>query len=408
MLNDIDTFIYLIKLNHDDQIVYYDNGAYSNREDSHCNCYFRIEPYQNNRYSMVSLPQHWLVILGKKCRSSEPSASFSSSIPQPLAKIPLAESSPDSDSTFPTKFYGTSTRVTKQIEHWTYNWNPLLQCLSYTRWELNGLRYKVITVKKDTGKNLEMIKPCLDDTLVMIVFHFPARASAVYEKEKTVSSTSGKFMQVYRYCPKEIVHDLVAAFHPTNLFGGLCQFLCAKRSAYYFLEIEIITSRYYPRKKLSSMHKGCLEALSELVDYENLLWELEKENHSFDRNTAFPFWECSVPEKRMRLDDACSSTYELGFTRNEQNCLLPQTLSRIKRQEQNAEGFAVKVAVLLYTGGDDIRLLSEFKRDQSKEKVQEFCPVDTAKNVNYQWSLAALDTHAKKLRNMHFDEYDSS
>ncbi|EJW78561.1 hypothetical protein WUBG_10532 [Wuchereria bancrofti] len=45
-----------------------------------------------------------------------------------------------------------------------------------------------------------------------------------------------------------------------------------------------------------------------------------------------------------------------------------------------------------------------------KEKVQELYPVDTVRNVNYQWSrcLDALDTHAYKLKNMSFDEYDSN
>lgn len=46
------------------------------------------------------------------------------------------------------------------------------------------------------------------------------------------------------------------------------------------------------------MHKSCLQALSGLADYENLLLELEKENHSLD-NTG----EGIVPANRVHLDD---------------------------------------------------------------------------------------------------------
>lgn len=54
----------------------------------------------------------------------------------------------------------------------------------------------------------------------------------------------------------------------------------------------------YPRKKFSSMHKSCLQALSGLADYENLLLELEKENHNCESSG-----EGRVPVKQMRLDD---------------------------------------------------------------------------------------------------------
>lgn len=55
-------------------------------------------------------------------------------------------------------------------------------------------------------------------------------------------------------------------------------------------------------------------------------------------------------------------------------------------------------------------LFTFFQLNWLKEKVQELYPEDTVRNVNYQWSrcLDALDTHANKLKNMPFDEYDSS
>lgn len=63
----------------------------------------------------------------------------------------------------------------------------------------------------------------------------------------------------------------------------------------------------------------------------------------------------------------CSSTDEQWDESKEpEDYLLPQTLSRIKRQQQTAEGFAVKVAILLYTGDDDIQKPCKQKRDQAK------------------------------------------
>lgn len=69
----------------------------------------------------------------------------------------------------------------------------------------------------------------------------------------------------------------------------------------------------------------------------------------------------------MHLILACSSIYEHWNEKKKlQDYLLPQTLSRIRREQKNAEGFAVKVAILLYTGDDDIQKPCKEKRDQAK------------------------------------------
>ncbi|VDO56540.1 unnamed protein product [Onchocerca flexuosa] len=171
--------------------------------------------------------------------------------------------------------------------------------------------------------------------------------------------------------------------------------------------IEDMLSVYYPYKNMLLMKKSCLQALFGLANYENLLLELEKENLKVDSSRR-----CDISVKRI----PCPSTYEQQDEKNEpkEDYLLPETLSRIKRQQPNAEDFAIKVAILLYYGDDDIRMPCKEKTDQTKlawlkEKVQEFYPTDTARNANYQWSrcLDALDTHANKLMLESFDQYDS-
>lgn len=70
----------------------------------------------------------------------------------------------------------------------------------------------------------------------------------------------------------------------------------------------------------------------------------------------------------MNLISACSSKYgqRIKESKSQEDYLLPQTLSRIKRQQQNAEGFALKVAMLLYSGDDDIKKPCKEKRNQTK------------------------------------------
>ncbi|KAL3997333.1 hypothetical protein ACH3XW_10435 [Acanthocheilonema viteae] len=458
----------------DDQIVYHDSGTYSDRDDSVKNAPLslrmpdvgeskpfsalqlllqnRTSPKQPLFYGVPSSAlTHIDFELYKKptqlLPQSQPSASCNRPVPQPSVRVPLAEKRIDTDPTFPLEYSGVPIRITKQIEHLSYRWGPLLRCLTNMRFEADGLRRMAVAIKRNIEKNLKIIMTCFaesDFAKLASQAHsglsIPSRYIAYEKGMKSVLvqtdeafSKEDNFVyigkvyddEVYRYCPREIVHHLVAtSSHPTAFVRRLARHIFTREEiSMLFSEnvnmsqmerirwMEIITSICYPRKKLSSMHKSCIQALSGLADYENLLLELEKENHSIDSSE-----EDSVPAKRIRSDDACSSTYE---QRNEkrklQDYLLPQTLSRIKRQQPNAEGFAVKVAILLYTGDDDIQKPCKQKRDQAKliwlkEKVQEFYPMDTVRNVSYQWSrcLDALDTHANKLRNMPFDEYDSS
>ncbi|VDK87413.1 unnamed protein product [Litomosoides sigmodontis] len=366
-------------------------------------------------------------------------------IPQRRVRVPLAEKYIDVDPTFPNEFSGTPIRITKQIEHLNYGWGPLLRCLGNIRCEVDGLRSMVVSVKRNIEKDLKIIMLCFAESNYVAltsrshsVRSVPSCSDAYDKEMKSVLVQTNEVFdkddnffyigkvyadEVYRYCPKEIVHSLVAtSSHPTAFVRRLARHIFTREEiSTLFSEnvrrnqmerirwIEVITSMCYPRKKFSSMHKSCLQALSGLADYENLLLELEKENHNCSEDS-------DVPAKRVHLDDACSSVYEQWNGKKKlQDYLLPQTLSRIKRQQKNAEGFAVKVAILLYTGDDDIQKPCKEKRDQAKlvwlkEKVQEFYPADTMRNVNYQWSrcLDALDTHANKLKNMPFDEYDSS
>ncbi|CAG9538990.1 unnamed protein product [Cercopithifilaria johnstoni] len=455
-----------------DQIVYNDSRGYPDRDDSVKNASSSLRMPnvgENKPFSALqlllqnrNLPKQPLFCgippsalahvdseVYKKRGECLPQSHLSTScrrpIPQHRVRVPLAEKHIDPDPTFPSEFSGASTRVIKQIEDLNYGWSSLLRCIGNIRWEANGLKRAVVTVKKNVVKDLEIIMLCfaeISNTALAlqsrVTSSVPSRGAA-YEKEmKSVLVQTDVFGkedsffyvgkvyadEIYRYCPRETVHNLVAtSSHPTTFVRRLARYIFTREEiSMLFSEdvtmsqmerirwIQIITSICYPRKKLSSMHKSCLQALSGLADYENLLLELEKENHNLHISK-----ESSVPTKRLHMDDACSATYEQQNEKKKpQDYLLPQTLSRIRRQQQNAEGFAVKVAILLYTGDDDIQKPCKQKRDQAKliwlkEKVQELYPADTVRNVNYQWSrcLDALDIHANKLKNMPFDEYDS-
>ncbi|KAK6105438.1 hypothetical protein QQG55_20255 [Brugia pahangi] len=449
----------------DDEVVYYDSTAYSDRENSVKNAPMSLripdvgesKPFsafqlliQNQTFSKrplfcgisSSALAHVDSELHKK-RALYLLQSESSSRSRPTSQRPaiasFTESHHDTNSTFPVGFSRTPTRVTKLIEYLNYNWGRLCRRLDNIRCEADGLRSMVVIAKRDIDNQLKTIS--LSASRPHIPTVVPACGSAAEKEMKAVLVQTDKVFngedgffhigklyadEVYRYCPKEFVHGLVATCsHPTVFARCLARHIFTREEiSMLFSEnmtisqierirwIEIMISVCYPRKQLSSLYKSCLQALSGLADYENLLLELEKENYSLENSERR-----GVPIKRMRSDDACSSKYNKSTEENELEIdyLLPQTLSRIRRQQENAEGFALKVALLLYSGSDDIKKPCKEKRNQAKlmwlkEKVQELYPVDTVRNVNYQWSrcIDALDTHAYKLKKMSSDEYDSS
>ncbi|EFO21065.1 hypothetical protein LOAG_07427 [Loa loa] len=453
----------------DDEIVYYDSGAHYSREIPVKNAPSSLrmpdvgesKPFsalqlllQNQTLSKQhlfhgipsSILAHVDSELCAKRRQhllqSEPSVSCSRPILQRRAVTSFVERHHDTNPIFPASFSRTPTRVMKQMEYLNYNCGRLLRRLDNIRCEADGLKCMVVAVKRDIDRDFKMIMLrflCASQLHVYPVV--PMRGAASEKEVKSVLMQTDEVLdkedgffhvgkvygdKVYKYCPREIVRGLVAtSSHPTAFVRRLAQHIFSREEiSVLFSEnmktsqveriqwIETMISIWYPRKKLSSLHKSCLQALSALADYETLLLELEKKSDNLDNSKRH-----SVPVKRMRLDDACSSTYEQSVEKNQSqgDYLLPQTLSRIKRQQKNAEGFVVKVATLLYSGDDDIQKPCKEKRNQAKliwlkEKVQELYPADTMRNVNYQWSrcLDALDTHADKMKNVSFDEYDSS
>ncbi|KAM3722026.1 MFP1 attachment factor [Dirofilaria immitis] len=342
--------------------------------------------------------------------------------------------------TFPSRFLQVPTRVEKQAGSLNFKFRHLFRSLDNICYEASKLKQMISTAKRDSDRQLKRIALRLLDISQSFAPHkiLTGNTACKTEIKSTLVQTDkvsdvnndfssvGKVYEdvVYRYCPKEVVDRLVTTCsHPTMFVRCLAKRIFAREEiSMLFSEdmkmnqmerirwIENMISVYYPYGNISSTKKSCLQALSALADYENLLLKLEKENFS-----AYSSGEQNIPVKRIRLDDACSSTYEQQNEKKEPDYLLPQTLLRIRKQQQNAEGFAVKVAILLYNGDDDIQRPCKEKRDQAKliwlkEKVQEFYPADTIRNVNYRWSqcLDALDTYANKMKIMSFDEYDSS
>ncbi|VDK85174.1 unnamed protein product, partial [Onchocerca ochengi] len=371
---------------------------------------------------------------------SESLSSHNQLIPQRHTMTEFTEIQHDIDPTLSFGYSGIPTRITRQMEGLNFEFRRLLQSFDNIRYEASGLKQMISTAKRDIDKKLKEIAL----RMLQISQFFAPHEILTHEIEKEMKSVLvqtdetfdeedsfsniGKIYDdpVYRYCPKDVVdHLMTICSHPTVFARRLAQRIFTREEiSTLFSEdvkinemerirwIEDMLSAYYPYKNMLLMKKSCLQVLFGMANYENLLLEIEKENLEVDSSGRY-----DILMKRMRLDDACSSTDELRNEKNEpkEDYLLPETLSRIKRQQPNVEGFAIKVAILLYYGDDDIRIPCKEKRDQTKltwlkEKVQEFYPTDTVRNANYQWSrcLDALDTHANKLKIKSFDEYDSS
>ncbi|EJW81228.1 hypothetical protein WUBG_07864 [Wuchereria bancrofti] len=402
----------------DDEVVYYDSGAYSDKENSVKNAPILLrmpdvgesKPFsalqlliQNQtfpkRHLFYGISSSALAHVDSELHKKREQylQSELSSCSRPTSQCPaiasFTESQHDTDSTFPVGFSRTPSRVTKLVKCLNYNWGRLCRRLDNIRCEADGLRSMVVVAKRDIDSELKTVMlRLLSASEPHVPTVVPACGSACEKEMKAVLVQTdkvfneengffhiGKFYadEVYRYCPKEFVHGLVATCsHPTAFARCLARHIFTREEiSMLFSEnmtisqierirwIEIMISTCYPRKQLSSLYKSCLQALCGLADYENLLLELEKENHSLDNSGR-----SGAPVKRMRLDDACSSTHEKYTEENELegDYLLPQTLSRIRRQQQNAEGFAVKVALLLYSGTDDIQKPCKEKRNQAK------------------------------------------
>lgn len=102
----------------------------------------------------------------RRQRPSQPSppASSRQPIPQRRVRVPLAERYVDVDPTFPNEFSRTPVRITKQIEKLNYGWGPLLRCLGNIRYEVDGLRSMVVSVKRNIEKDLKIIMLCFAES----------------------------------------------------------------------------------------------------------------------------------------------------------------------------------------------------------------------------------------------------
>uniref|UniRef100_A0A915Q746 MADF domain-containing protein n=1 Tax=Setaria digitata TaxID=48799 RepID=A0A915Q746_9BILA len=357
---------------------------------------------------------------------------YRQSSPRHLALAAFAEKYRATDPAFPIGFCPqipsrSGDRVTELTGSLTFNCRCLLQSIDDLRGETNELKRTVSAVNKNMKWQLRRIFDSLANILRPI--HpclISSRGIELYKEMRSVRVQTdrlsgmeddfpfiGKVYQdmVYRYCPREIVdHLAIVSPHPAIFVRHLARYVLTREEISMLFSkdakmsqkerirwIESMAFICYPRRNVASMKKCCLEALSALADYENLLLKLEKENLTIDSSG----WH-NIPPKRMRTDD-------------EQDYLLPQTLFRIGQQHRKAEEFAVKVAALLYNGDEDSQRPCSERRDQAKliwlkEKVMELYPSDSVRTAHFQWNqcLSALDADANRVKNMSFDEYDSN